>query len=319
MSDAFSGAMNALMNLSQQIQNVAGVASGAKIGYTQQKKLMALQNQYNIDAFERSNARQDEILQTSPMLAVQGLKNAGLSPSDPTGQGYQSSPSAMQQDSPTAPSASIPIIPSVDYVGSYAALAQAENINSQTRLNDIEASYRAKKLAGEVGRLNLEIDQAREKFPLLLDSIRQDLDNKVEQKSLTRAQADKVIQETENLKAVLDGISLDNKFNAETLSQRKQKLSAEVAGLLKDNRIKEAQAVLADSGIIVGQDGLTMLFSALMNGKGSEVLDQLTDAFGDMIKELPAAVGSLLVDVVDAVSGAPKRIWNKVKKKVTGD
>ena len=120
--DAFDGAMAALGQLSNQIQNVAGVASGAKIGYEKQKKLMALQNQYSIDAFNRSNARQDELLGTAPTLAVQGLKAAGLSPSDPTGNGYSSSQSPMQQDSPSAPSATIPSIPGSDFISAYAAL-----------------------------------------------------------------------------------------------------------------------------------------------------------------------------------------------------
>lgn len=314
--DAFDGAMAALGQLSNQIQNVAGVASGAKIGYEKQKKLMALQNQYSIDAFNRSNARQDELLGTAPTLAVQGLKAAGLSPSDPTGNGYSSSQSPMQQDSPSAPSATIPSIPGSDFISAYAALKQAENISSVTRLNEIESNYRARKLEGEIAALNQEIDQKRETFPLIVSNLKQDVESKIASKMLTENQGLEALQRIENLKASLDGIKIDNRYNEKTLLTRISKESAELAGLLKDNRIKEAEAKLADLGIVLGHDGLTMFLSAVLNGKGDKIISELAGAIGKMVGSLPGAAGTLLKSVVDSLVGNADNIMTGAQQKI---
>ena len=196
-------------------------------------------------------------------MAVQGLKAAGLSPSDPTGNGYSSSQSPMQQDSPSAPSATIPSIPGSDFISAYAALKQAENISSVTRLNEIESNYRARKLEGEIAALNQEIDQKRETFPLIVSNLKQDIESKIASKMLTENQGLEALQRIENLKASLDGIKIDNRYNEKTLLTRISKESAELAGLLKDNRIKEAEAKLADLGIVLRPS--TLLWHVLIN------------------------------------------------------
>lgn len=52
---------------------------GAGIQYRRQRKLMALANQYEIDAFNRENERQNWLMQNQYALQKQGLRNAGLS------------------------------------------------------------------------------------------------------------------------------------------------------------------------------------------------------------------------------------------------
>ena len=55
--------------------------------FKNQKKLMALQNQYDIEAFNRENARQDWLMRNEDSLKRQSLENAGYSTADPNGTG----------------------------------------------------------------------------------------------------------------------------------------------------------------------------------------------------------------------------------------
>lgn len=287
---------------------------GARVQRKQQEKLMAKQFDYDRQAFEMENARQDWLLKNSALLQKQGLERAGYSTADPEGTGFQLAGNNTVE-TPAAPSAAMPFTNNVDVAGSMSALASAKLANSQATLNEIESRYRAQKLEGEIGRLNLEIDQKREAWPTLLETMKQDLENKVSSGYLTERQAEKTVQETENLREALQGVKLSNKYDERTLESRVDKVSAEVAGLLKDNRIKEAEAKLADVGILLGADGITMLLSALYSGNADEILDGLVNGFSQLLDALPSAAGTVLKKSFGALKESGKKVRNWFKEK----
>ena len=100
------------------------------------------------------------------------------------------------------------------------------------------------------------------------------------------------------------------------MQTRISKESAELAGLLKDNRIKEAEAKLADLGIVLGHDGLTMFLSAVLNGKGDKIISELAGAIGKMVGSLPGAAGTLLKSVVDSLVGNADNIMTGAQQKI---
>lgn len=306
MTSAASGAIGSLLGM-----------AGARVQRKQQEKLMAKQFDYAKQAFRMENERQNELLQTAPTLQIEGMKAAGLSPSDPDGTGY-SSPSNNNVEVPSVPGTAMPYSSVPDVSSSMAALASSRLANSQAALNEIEERYRAKQLEGKISALNTEIEQKRALFPQIVEKTTAEIQKLYADKRLSDKQADVASQQIDNLKASLDGIRLDNKYNERTLDNRVSMVGQELANLVKDGRIKEAEAKLADLGIVVGQDGLGMLFSALLNGKGSEILDTLSSAIGEMLKAFPAAVASLFTDMIDSVVNAPKRVVDKLVSKVTG-
>lgn len=100
--------------------------AGARLQYKYNKKLMAQQNKYAIDAFNRENERQDYLLANSASIMRQNLQNAGYSAADPNGSGVQT-PSQASITPPSNPSASMPDLGKFD-------LMQAKLINAQSEL-----------------------------------------------------------------------------------------------------------------------------------------------------------------------------------------
>lgn len=112
-------------------------ARSARRSYKFTKKLWAQQNEYNKEAFERENARQDYLLSNIYAINKQALKNAGYSTADPNGTGMQA-PSVSNMDVPTAgqfdyPAAQFDIAPyMMNAVDIMLKKAQAENVEANT-------------------------------------------------------------------------------------------------------------------------------------------------------------------------------------------
>lgn len=293
---------------------------GASHMRRQQEKLMAKQFGYSQQAFQAENARQDYLLNNSPSIQKQALQAAGYSTADPSGSGFVSGASTNNNtlDVPSVPSVGQMNIPNMGIMSGYGTLVQSKYIDSQTRLNDIEAKFRAKKLGAEIDLLNTEIDQKREAWPTQLAQMKQNLENSVSQGYLTERQAQYVQQQTDNLRESLQGIKLDNKFNEETLSKRVKIVSAQLEDLLKSNRIKEAQALLADYGIVTTSDGLTMMFTSLLSGKADELTSRVVDGFNQLIQALPEVIGQVFTNTFEGLKSAPGKFWKYIKKSFIG-
>ena len=154
--------------------------------YKNQKKLMALQNQYDIEAFNRENARQDWLMLNEDSLKRQSLENAGYSTADPNGTGV-TTPSVGNMDVPATPTA--PLLsgsPGTDFVNAFTAMRQSELIDSVKRKNEAEAN---KALAeGEGVRITNEYIRPRNDAEI--KQVLQDIELKKKQGKLSDVQAD---------------------------------------------------------------------------------------------------------------------------------
>lgn len=117
--------------------------------YKNQKKLMALQNRYDIEAFNRENARQDWLMLNEDSLKRQSLQNAGYSTADPNGTGV-TTPAVGDQNVPGTPT--VPLLsgsPGTDFVNAFTAMRQSELIDSVKRKNEAEANKAEQEAEGQ--------------------------------------------------------------------------------------------------------------------------------------------------------------------------
>lgn len=123
-----SGAAAATSGAAQGI----GTSVKNKKGYKYTKKLMAKQQEYNLQNFQLQNQRQDWLLKNEQLLNKQALKNAGYSAADPNGTGF----SPMQAPMPVSPSGQQFVNSPVD-VSELSKLAllgsQIRNMDAQTK------------------------------------------------------------------------------------------------------------------------------------------------------------------------------------------
>lgn len=124
------------------LNGLFGLAS-ARMNYKYNKKLMALQNQYSIDAFNRENARQDQLLYNSAAMQRHGLASAGYSTADPSGTGFQQ-PAVGSMDTPTNPSAGMVDLGKFDLMQAAQLRLlneQAKNVQANTLKTTAETRY----------------------------------------------------------------------------------------------------------------------------------------------------------------------------------
>ena len=165
--------------------------------YKNQKKLMALQNQYDIEAFNRENARQDWLMRNEDSLKRQSLENAGYSTADPNGTGV-STPSVASMDVPGTPTA--PLLsgsPGTDFINAFTAMRQSELIDSVKRKNEAEANKA--EVEGEGVKITNEYIRPRSEAEI--KQVLEDIQLKKKQGKLNAGQADtaeRLCKATEN-------------------------------------------------------------------------------------------------------------------------
>lgn len=187
--------------------------------------------------------------------------------------------------------------------------AQARSIEADTRLKEIEERYRAKLLEGQIGEYNAKIQQIKDTLPETVNQIKADTELKRSQKQLTDKQADQVLADTDRLKAIADGIKIDNDFKPDINKATLEKLNKEVFNLAQEGKIKEVHAKLASLGILVGADNLTQLAAIVTQGKADDILQAIVDCFGETIGKLPDIIGQLFTSTFDGlVNGVVKTI-----------
>ena len=86
LASGFESALGSLPGaaIGNGLNGLFGLAS-ARMNYKYNKKLMALQNQFAIDAFNRENERQNQLLYNSAAMQRHGLASAGCSNPVPEG------------------------------------------------------------------------------------------------------------------------------------------------------------------------------------------------------------------------------------------
>lgn len=180
--------------------------------------------------------------------------------------------------------------------------ANTELVKKQASWYDREASSRTDRNTAEIDKINNDINLSKQEMPERIALLRSEAAEMVSRKELNEKQVKVFDKEIQKIEQVVKGLKLDNKFNAETLNDRKQKLAEEVANLMKKNRIDEAAAALADSGIILGADGLTTLLGIVASGKSADIVPQVTKALTDVLASLPDAIGTLISTLVDKLT-----------------
>lgn len=105
--------------------------AGSALNYRYNKKLMSQQNQYNIEAFNRENERQDWLLQHQAELFKQGMHNAGISAANMGADGIPGL-SVNNMDVPSNPGAGQADLGKLDLLQARLVEAQAENIEADT-------------------------------------------------------------------------------------------------------------------------------------------------------------------------------------------
>lgn len=162
MDDYGQAAMGAI---AQAAANLAAPAVEGKTSWKYTKKAMELQNQYNIEAFERSNERQDYLMQNANIIAKDALRRAGYSTADPNGTGVTPAPLSSQNTNAASP---IHVsAPNLDVVGNMARMseinlmkAQANKLEAETDmqyiLNDLKERFGEQEVIANLNNLDSE-------------------------------------------------------------------------------------------------------------------------------------------------------------------
>ena len=187
----------AVVGAGSGLVNTAFGFLAARQQYKNQRRLMELQNQYDIEAFNRQNARQDWLMRNEDSLKRQSLENAGYSTADPQGTGV-TTPSVASMDTPGTPtSPMMPGSPGTDFVNAFSAIRQAELIDSVKRKNEAEA-----KKAEEEGKgVAIQNEYIRPRSEAEVKQMLQDIELKKKQGKLNDVQADtaeRLCKATEN-------------------------------------------------------------------------------------------------------------------------
>lgn len=267
---------------------------GARQQYKNQKKLMALQNQYDIEAFDREVQAQKDLSQYMAENAntwqKTSLQNAGYSTADPQGTGIQTAGvSAPSQDVPGTPTA-----PYVDYSSPWQTvsdsalkMAQIANLNADTKIKGNENEI-----------LKLDIEKYKSTLDTQIEMIKSEYNN------LTKQNA-KFDAEIDNIREVTANLNIDTKFKVDTFDKRKEELLEQVESLIKDNKIKSVHEKLAEYGIVVGLNDIQTLISTAEFGK----TDQLINVFNKVVE----TVASKMPETIKAVF---KGLWEGAKSAV---
>lgn len=281
-ASALSGAMN-------QLGGLASSAVGSQLGYANSKKLLKEQNKYALEAWQRNNERQEWLLKNINSLQKQSLRNAGYSTADPNGTGT-SAPSVTPFDTPKGSFTPVSVGGGlgIDFVGS-------QLLKSQLQLN----KSLSKEHLTNVEKLQQDIDFAKQQFPETLANLKANTQNLVSQKELNEHQAKNLDKAYEQMDVVIQGLRIDNNFKSDMSWAQINQMVAQTALLLKEGRIKEAEAKLADKGILLGADGLTTLISCIANGKADDVINQLANGLAQLLGALPSAIKTFFDAMID--------------------
>lgn len=286
--------------------------------YKNQKKLMKMAHEYELENLAKQDEYQRGLVEDAASMTKTGLMNAGYSTADPNGTGVQPASVSGPSTSATGSAGSFPI-DSGSVASGISALMTGQLSASQARLNDIEAKYRAKKLEGEIGKLNVEIDTAKEKLPFIADTAKANIANLASSAHLNEKQLENISASIDKLKAETEGISIDNRFKPDLNANEVAKLDAEVKKLVSEGKIKAVEAKLADYGILIGADWLGTIASMAAQGHSAELVDALSDMLSQIAGALPGALGNVVGNTAKAIINAPKQIASKIWHTIKGE
>lgn len=297
-------------------------AASSAMQYNKQKKLMQRAHQYELENLAAQDQYQRKMIEDANLLTKSSLMRAGYSTADPSGTGVTPASLSTPSTSSTG-SASLPSV-GADFSGarSYSDLMSGELARSQVALNEIEAKYRARKLEGEIGKLNIEIDSMKAKLPEEVSILKQEVQNKAQEWNLNQKEIERISADIDRLKAVAENVSIDNRFKPDMQQSQINKLKRECTVLLHEGKIKEVEAQLADNGILIGADWFTTLAAIASRGHSVELLQRVSSMIGQVTGALPSAgatlLGALGDEIINSAASAGSRAGSWLGKIVSG-
>lgn len=265
----------------------------ARQNYKYQKRLMALQNQYDIAAFDREVAATRDLSKYNAVNSNKWLKtslmNAGYSTADPNGTGVQTAGS-------TAPNMDVPAVPSFNSWDSLAGVAQTSMQSAliQAQIKKLSAETEGQLTENE--SMKLDLQKYRDTYQDQVNSV------KTQYYMLTK-QNRNLDAELDKLAAVTASIDIDTRFKQSTFDLNREKLVNEVSLLVKENKVKEISVKLADYGILLGESDIGTILSIAASDKGPEAAAMFGTFIGKVVGSIPRALGEML-----------KALWDEATK-----
>lgn len=149
---------NLFGNIAGAAVNATGSAFNNRLSFNSNKKLMNLQNDFNIAAFNRENARQDYLLNNGALIQKRALEGAGISAAGLAGE-FSPVSSAPSQQGVSLPSMPSPSSIFGDWSSVGLNLAQqrlAESTADLQNANADKASAEAEKLRKDLGNYDVK-------------------------------------------------------------------------------------------------------------------------------------------------------------------
>lgn len=231
---------SASAGIAQAAANIAAPAIEGKTAWKYTKKAMNLQNEFNIAAFNRSNERQDYLMENAQLIAKNALARAGYSTADPNGTGV--SPANMQtQNTTSGPSVSVGM-PNIDAISAYATVAQARKAEAEAKKVEAETDYQNmfNQLYSKYGE---------EQTKAALSNLQEDTKLKIAETLKTDQDKANSIQLTDaQVKDINDRLGMDwAKLEPQIQLLCAQAFEAEAAGHLNKAKISEVWQNIAES------------------------------------------------------------------------
>lgn len=279
------------------------------LAHEMEKKNLALQDKY-----------QRQLAEDAASLRKSSLVKAGYSVADPEGTGTVN----PTVSGPSTSAGSGFTLPGSDFSSSLAqnifAIKNAQLTASQTRLNDIQSKYLAKKQEAEIEYTRSKTKEVLETLRPRIDNFIQDIELKKKDLHLKDEQIELLKSQVDNFVAQTEGISIDNKYKDELNSSRINEIDQHVALMIKEGKFKDIENELAQNGILINANWLTQLLAILHQGSGTSLLGDVTSTLSGMLGQLPGALGQVLVSLVNTISSIiteiPSKVINAIKEQL---
>lgn len=277
--------------------------------------LMKRENRYQKEMMKLQDQYQRKMMLDNMSLVKQSLMRAGYSTADPSGTGT-SAPTVSAPSSSASGQVSAPSMPGIDIGALGSQIAQARNLNSVAKLNEIEAQFKETELQSNIDYVKAQTKAIVDKLPGELKILDQNLQNLVANKQLTDEQKNKAVNETKLLVEQIASIQYENKYkdkkeyyNAEAAAEAFRKLSFEAD-------IEGMKAYMAGFGIVPGYNLFQTVVGMAMN-LDQEALDQLENSVHTIVKDMPDTASNLIDVLFSTIRQVPKKVlfklWDKLK------
>lgn len=294
-------------------------AIDSKRSWKYTKKALELQHQYEQENLQSMSEYQKQLALEASSLRKESLKRAGYSTADPEGTGTVA-PTVSMPSSSASGGISVPSHFNADYSQGISALANARLADSQTRLNEIESSYLAKKRGAEIENIRAKTKEVLDTLPTRIDNLIMDVNNKRKDLNLKDSQVKQFEESAKNLAQLTKGITIDNKYKDEINQKNIDQLTANIKKALAEGDLKRIEADLARDGILVGSNWLTQLVAIMHQGYGVGLLGDVTATITGMMAELPGAMGQIMTQFIESISEGistlPEKLFDKLKGEI---